>query len=235
MSKVTESTKTSQFYTSAVAEKTLNLIEKLVYFVLKNIIIGFVSMSLFAMFSYSVSPVLFKWALLKFNIPYNGLSVAEELIQTKEEIVQLKNDLMELKKDISDQKHLFSEEKSTMMTKIGQLDGENKGLVEGIRSITVEKVNWWNIILTTAGITVVGGGLVYFLFIGSDADFFRPVIDLIGTTGQKLSESISKSATVVNENTISLSGRVDSLDLKLDTMKNTIDLISRKISELAKK
>lgn len=53
-------------------------------------------------------------------------------------------------------------------------------MIEGIKSITIEKVNWWNVILTVAGITIVGRVVAYFLFSGSDGEFFKPLARLIG-------------------------------------------------------
>ena len=40
--------------------------------------------------------------------------------------------------------------------------GEKQGILEGIKFVTIEKVTWWNVILTISGITIIGGGAVYF-------------------------------------------------------------------------
>ena len=118
-------------------------------------------------------------------------------------------------------------EKYKLRTDLQESLGEKRGMIEGIKSITIEKVNWWNVILTVAGITIVGGVVTYFIFSGSDGEFFKPLAKLIGDNSNTLVTGITESSKVVNENVVNLIRQIEFLDEKIDLMKNAIDILTK--------
>lgn len=208
------------------------VLRTLISYALRQLLLFAVTLTLLSVLSYTASPALFKWVLVKAKIPIDGLSLSEELLQAKTDLRKIIADASELREELRNQKDTFEAEKRSMLTKIGQLDGEKKGVIEGIRSMTFEKVNWWNVILTTAGITVIGGCAAYFLLGGSDGDFFKQVIDLINSSSKKVVDGTTQSLGVVNNNLVTQGKSLEDLDGKVTALQNTVSIISERVSRL---
>lgn len=192
-----------------ITEKVLNMI-------VRNVLTVFIITLSSSLLVYLSAPEIFNWVMAKLGISLDGLDAYKKLELNSKKI-----------KELTEQVKTLKTEKYNLRTELQENLGEKKGMIEGIKSITIEKVNWQNVILTVAGITIVGGGVAYFFFSGSDGEFFKPLVKLIGENSKTLSTGITESSKVVNENVVNIIKKIDLLDEKIDIIKNTIDILSK--------
>ena len=191
-------------------EIVLPLFERILFLVVKNVLIMFIVSFSASLLTYTVSPELFHWVLKKLNISLTGLSELKQLEDQQKEIKNLVQSIETLQ-----------DEKSVLLDELNASLGKNQGMVEEIKSITLEKINWWNVILTISGVTVVLGGVAYFIFSsGSNGDFFKPRIALISNNNQDIK--------VITDNTVKIFEQIAKLDKRIDLLKNAIELINKK-------
>ena len=197
-------------------EFIIPIVDKILSMIVRNVLTIFIVSSGSSLLVYLSAPEIFNWVIGKVGISLDGLDAHKNLELKSKEI-----------KKLTDQVNGLQIEKYNLRTELQESLGEKKGMIEGIKAITIEKVNWWNVILTVAGITIVGGGVVYFFFSGSDGEFFKPLIRLIGENSTTLSTGITESSKVINENVVNILKKMEQLDEKIDLVKNAIDILTR--------
>jgi len=201
-------------------EFVIPIFEKILYMLVRNALIVFILTSGVSLVSYMVAPELFYWVISRLGVPLDELKILQN---NKKNLVRIH--------ELSQQLEILEKEKNLLHIELSKSVGEKNGIVEGLKSITLEKINWWNVILTVSGITIVGGGIVYFFFNGSDAEFFKPVIKLLSESTTSILEGITSSSKIVNTNVLELVKKIEALDEKIDLLKNIIDLLSRNKSD----
>jgi chaperonin cofactor prefoldin len=197
-------------------EFVLPITERVLSMVVKNVLTVFIITSSSSLLLYISAPEIFNWVIGKVGISLDGLDLYKKIELNSKEIQDLTQKIKNLET-----------EKYKLRTDLQESLGEKRGMIEGIKSITIEKVNWWNVILTVAVITIVGGGVTYFIFSGSDGEFFKPLAKLIGDNSNTLVTGITESSKVVNENVVNLIRQMELLDEKIDLMKNAIDILTK--------
>ena len=198
-----------------ITEHVIPLVQKILTLCLKNILIILIISSSGFLLIYCIAPELCYWILNKLGISINDLQTYQQMEENTKQILELKQKLVKL------------ESEKTKLNKDLQISlGRNKGILEGINQITLEKVNWWNVILTVSGITIVGGCIVYFFISGSDGDFFKPVVNLMNKNSATIIKGVTKTTTVINDNVAVIVKKLEEIDSKIDAIKNVVDALT---------
>lgn len=190
---------------------------EIIKFFVKNSLIVIIILSLSIISFYEVSPVLFKALCYYYDVGLEGISISESLNRKTIELEKMSEEIDILR---SEKNNLIVELKSSL--------AEKEGLVKGIEKIKLESTNWWTIILTISGITVVGVGIGYYLFISQDGEFFKPIIENIANTSLSLNDTVINSIKIVNENIIKLNFQIENIDIAIQKAQNSLDLASKK-------
>lgn len=170
--------------------------------------------------AYKISPMVFLMYLQAFQ-KLLGISIFDSFVEA-EELIQKQSELVELKKKLE----AMYNEKSSLEIQLSDAEGKKKGILADIEAISYEKINWWNVILTTAGITIVGICVMYFFFGGGEnSDQFQVVSKQVGKTSETFISHIGKTTESLNLNIANLSERIEKIDNDMNLVKNSITLL----------
>jgi hypothetical protein len=191
-------------------------------FLLTSFLVSCITSACILIPTYLITPAIFNYFAEKIGISIYELNLHEQIIKNNKYIDELQNNLINIK-----------EENNLQSIELRKIHGERDGIIEGIQKVQLEKTNWWNIILTIAGITVIGGCTIYFLFSGSDAEFFKPILKSIGSSSDITNNLVGESTKQINDNLIKTFKKIENVETLMTIINNSISSIIKDIENLA--
>lgn len=201
----------------------LSSIFRIAGFILTSFLVSCITATCISIPVYMVTPAIFNYFAEKIGINIYELNLHERLIIKENIIFEQENSLINIKED--------NNLKSIELRKIY---GERDGIIEGIKKVQLEKTNWWNIIFTISGITLIGGATIYLLFSGSDAEFFKPILKSIGSGSDITNNLVGESTKQINDNLIKTFKKIENLETVVTVINNSISSIIKDIEKLIK-
>ena len=197
---------------------TIPLIPKILDYIFKHLLITCTFCILSSLLSYSISPILFKYSLSYFGININDISIIENL---NGELNSKNTELENLKETLEE----FKKKRNELEVEASKAIAEKEGLLKSFKHI--QKDNWWIIIGTTAIMTVVLGGVCYYIFYSDgNVELFKPVIDHITDASKCDIKLLRESITVLNTKLENIDIKILRLTDKIIETKNVIDTIN---------
>lgn len=205
----------------------LNIIDKTVSFIVKYALVFIVIFIFVLSFIYISSPALFYWLINMSGFSLNDLTLSEKIELQKDEIKELNLRLEKLQDQLKQQQI----EKNIINQELNKVIEEKNGLISGLKSIIYNQNNWWVIILIITGITIVGGCVVYFILDSPDNLSFNILTNFINNNEKSIIAAINQSTQTLNDNILLLSEKLNNINIDIDVLKNTIDIIKKKIDQ----